>query len=49
MLFNMFKKRLRGYRGIGYAEGEAPLGVEPPKELTIEYDAEAAVDPDEIG
>jgi superfamily II DNA or RNA helicase len=49
MLFNMFKKRLRGYRGIGYAEGEAPLGIEPPKELTIEYDAEAAVDSDEIG
>lgn len=48
MLFNMFKKRLRGYRGIGYAEGEAPLGIEPPNELTIEYDAEADVDRDEI-
>lgn len=41
MLFNMFKKRLRGYRAIGYAEGEAPLGVAPPKDLTIEYDIDA--------
>ena len=40
MLFNMFKKRLRGYRAIGYAEGEAPLGIAPPKELTIEYDVD---------
>ena len=26
MLAAMFKKRLRGYRSIGYARGEAPLG-----------------------
>jgi superfamily II DNA or RNA helicase len=48
MLFRMFVKRLRGYRGIGYARGEASLGIEPPKELTIEYDPEADVDRDEI-
>jgi superfamily II DNA or RNA helicase len=44
MLFRMFAKRLRGYRGIGYARGEAPLGIEPPTEITVEYDAEANVD-----
>ena len=39
MLVNMFKKRLRTYRAIGYARGEAPLGfAEPVDELTIEYD-----------
>jgi hypothetical protein len=48
MLFNMFRKRLRGYRGIGFAQGEAPLGIEPPKELTIEYDPDPGVDNDEI-
>ena len=26
MLRRMFEKRLRGYRAIGYARGEAPLG-----------------------
>ncbi len=36
----MFAKRLRGYRSIGYARGEAPLGYAEPKELTIEYDAD---------
>ncbi len=41
MLAAMFKKRLRGYRSIGYARGEAPLGYAEPKELTIEYDADA--------
>jgi superfamily II DNA or RNA helicase len=49
MLFNMFKKRLRGYRGIGYAQGEAPLGVEPPKDLTIEYGHDRPFDADELG
>ena len=44
MLFRMFEKRLRGYRGIGYARGEAPLGIAPPKELTIEYDSDALMD-----
>ena len=42
MLLRMFEKRLRGYRAIGYARGEAPLGfAEPTEELTIEYDEEA--------
>ena len=41
MLAAMFKKRLRAYRSIGYAPGEAPLGYAEPKELTIEYDADA--------
>lgn len=31
MLRGMFEKRLRGYRAIGYARGEAPLGYEEPK------------------
>jgi superfamily II DNA or RNA helicase len=46
MLFRMFEKRLRGYRSIGYARGEAPLGIAAPKELTIEYDNDAFVDVD---
>lgn len=40
MLLRMFEKRLRGYRAIGYARGEAPLGYQEPKELTVEYDSE---------
>ncbi len=32
MLCRMFEKRLRGYRAIGYARGEAPLGYAEPKE-----------------
>ena len=39
MLLRMFEKRLRGYRAIGYARGEAPLGCgEPAEERVIEYD-----------
>lgn len=39
MLLRMFEKRLRGYRAIGYARGEAPLGyAEPKDELVVEYD-----------
>ena len=39
MLLRMFEKRLRGYRGIGYARGEAPLGyAEPAEETVVEYD-----------
>jgi len=39
MLLRMFEKRLRGYRAIGYARGEAPLGyAEPSDEPVIEYD-----------
>lgn len=39
MLLRMFEKRLRGYRAIGYARGDAPLGyAEPNDERVIEYD-----------
>ena len=39
MLLRMFEKRLRGYRGIGYARGEAPLGyAEPAEETVVVYD-----------
>jgi len=38
-LRRMFEKRLRGYRAIGYARGEAPLGyAEPGDEIIVEYD-----------
>jgi hypothetical protein len=38
MLARMFEKRLRGYRAIGYARGEAPLGyAEPGEELVVEH------------
>jgi superfamily II DNA or RNA helicase len=41
MLLRMFEKRLRSYRGIGYARGEAPLGyAEPGDETVVEYDEE---------
>jgi superfamily II DNA or RNA helicase len=41
MLLRMFEKRLRGYRAIGYARGEAPLGyAEPKDDLVVEYDDE---------
>ena len=39
MLLRMFEKRLRGYRAIGYARDEAPLGYAEPKEdLILEYE-----------
>lgn len=39
MLLRMFAKRLRGYRAIGYARGEAPLGyADPADEVTVERD-----------
>src|SRR5206468_3835443 len=42
LLMRMFEKRLRTYRAIGYARGEAPLGLsEPIEEYTVEYDEEA--------
>lgn len=42
VLLRMLEKRLRTYRAIGYARGEAPLGfAEPARELTVEYDEEA--------
>lgn len=38
-LLTMFEKRLRTYRAIGYARGEAPLGfAEPFEEPTIDYE-----------
>jgi hypothetical protein len=40
MLRRMFEKRLRGYRAIGYARGEAPLGyaAELGDAITVEYE-----------
>jgi superfamily II DNA or RNA helicase len=39
MLLKMFEKRLRGYRAIGYARDEAPLGLrEFDDETVVEYD-----------
>ncbi len=39
VLLRMFEKRLRGYRAIGYARGEAPLGyAEAGDEIVVEYD-----------
>lgn len=42
MLLRMFEKRLRTYRAIGYARGEAPLGLaEAIDERTLGYDEES--------
>ena len=42
VLRRMFEKRLRTYRAIGYARGEAPLGyTEVIDGPTVEYDEEA--------
>jgi len=42
VLLRMSEKRLRTYRAIGDARGEAPLGfAEAARELTVEYDDEA--------
>jgi len=42
MMMKMFEKRLRGYRAIGYARKEAPLGLRELKdEGVIEFDDEA--------
>ena len=41
MLSRMFEKRLRGYRAIGYARGETPLGFEPAgMDIVMEHEAE---------
>ena len=41
VLMRMFEKRLRGYRAIGYARDEAPLGLrEIEDEVIVEYDEE---------
>jgi superfamily II DNA or RNA helicase len=46
MLLRMFERRLRGYRAIGYARGEAPLGFGATgDELVVEYDEEALQGP----
>jgi superfamily II DNA or RNA helicase len=41
VLRRMFEKRLRTYRAIGYARGEAPLGLAEARDLTVEYDEAA--------
>ena len=47
MLMRMFEKRLRGYRAIGYARGEAPLGyAESATETTVEYDEDVLAELD---
>ncbi len=47
MLLRMFAKRLWGYRAIGYARGEAPLGFgEASEEVVVDYDPEAKDQPD---
>ncbi len=42
MVLRMFEKRLRGYRAIGYARGEAPLGFAEARDTVVEYDGEYA-------
>jgi len=47
MLLRMFERRLRGYRAIGYARGEAPLGFcEASEEVVVEHDPEVRNEPD---
>jgi superfamily II DNA or RNA helicase len=47
MLLRMFERRLRGYRAIGYARGEAPLGFgEASEKVVVEYDPEGREEPD---
>ena len=39
MLLRMFERRFRGYRAIGYARSEAPIGfATPADEPVVEYD-----------
>jgi superfamily II DNA or RNA helicase len=41
VLWRMFQKRLRGYRGLGYARTEAPLGLgDAGDDLVVEYNEE---------
>lgn len=48
MLMKMFEKRLRGYRAIGYARDEAPLGLrEAEDEAVVEYDEDVLRDLEE--
>ena len=49
VLLRMFEKRLRGYRAIGYARDETPLGlVEKDDERVLEYDEDAFQAPADI-
>jgi superfamily II DNA or RNA helicase len=41
MLLRMIERRLRGYRAIGYARGEAPLGIGEAEEVVVEYEPDA--------
>jgi hypothetical protein len=44
VLLRMFERRLRGYRSIGYARGEAPLGfAKDAEEAWIDVDSKRAV------
>ena len=48
VLVKMFERRLRGYRAIGYARDEVPLGLrEIEGEVVVEYDEEALRDLEE--
>jgi superfamily II DNA or RNA helicase len=50
MLLRMFERRLRGYRAIGYARGEAPLGFdEASGDVVVEYDPETKDELDVFG
>jgi superfamily II DNA or RNA helicase len=40
----MFEKRLRGYRAIGYAHGEAPVTREQVDDEALEFDQSAAAE-----
>jgi len=46
MLMKMFEKRLRGYRAIGYARDEMPLGLPMEDDTVVEYDEEVLHDLD---
>jgi hypothetical protein len=48
MLMKMFEKRLRGYRAIGYAREEMPLGLlEVDSEPVVEFDEQVLRDLEE--
>jgi len=48
MLMKMFEKRLRGYRAIGCARDEAPLGLrEVEDDAVVEYDEDVLRDLEE--
>ena len=43
VLLRMFERRLRGYRSIGYARGEAPLGfAEDAEKASVDFDSTQA-------